>query len=68
MIDIVGYSFNIAGSCLLTKHATLHGNHITIDVNDGFKPANVGTEITLQNSVMFESPIEIPAMYLPMYG
>ena len=68
LIKIIGYSVNIAGSCLLTKHSVLAGNHITIDVNDGFKPAHVGTEITLQNSVIFENPIEIEAMYLPMYA
>ena len=68
IIKIIGYSNNIAGSCLLTKHDVLPGNHITINVNDGFKPAHVGTEITLQNSIMFEVPIELEAVYLPMYA
>lgn len=66
-LNITGYSTNIAGACLTTSHPQLSGNHITISVNDGFKPMHVGTEITLQNSFRFVHPIQINAMYLPMY-
>jgi hypothetical protein len=65
---VVGYSTNIAGVCLKTKHPQLSGNHITISVSDGFKPAHVGTEMTLQNSFEFATHIPVHALYLPMYN
>jgi hypothetical protein len=66
-LRIVGYSTHDAGQCLVTSHELLPGNHITLTTNAQFKPVDVGTGITTDNTVAIDPVQQIDAIYLPFF-
>lgn len=73
-INVVGYSVNPAGSCLLVDASnlpdnagSLPGNHITLSTNLTFKPVDVGRQVTAENSVIFDNPHPLAVVYTPYF-
>jgi hypothetical protein len=67
--DVTGVSTSTAGIGLVCN-ADIHSEstpHITIAVNDGFKPADVGKEIAEDNVNIIDPPIKLTAVRLPMF-
>jgi hypothetical protein len=66
--DVLGISTHAAGSALVVKPKDgFGGNHITLTTNDGFKPVDVGTGITEENTVKFPEPVELEGVFLLMF-
>lgn len=65
-ITITGYSISEAGQCLIVTSA-IPGNHITLTTNNGFKPVDVGKQISVKNTTNLITNVTIPALYLPFY-
>lgn len=66
--NIIGRSTHIAGIGLVViPNGGVSGNHITLTTNDGFKPVDVGTNITEANTVKFPSEMSLVGLFLPMW-
>jgi hypothetical protein len=66
-VKIIGYSDNLAGTCLLTQHDDLPGNHITLSTDISYKPVDVGINITPENSTLFDEPVIVDCILAPMF-
>ncbi len=64
--EVLGISEHDAGYALVTR-SELGGNHITLTTKPGFKPVDVGTRITSENTKLFDAPVTLTGMYLPFY-
>lgn len=65
-VTVIGYSTSDAGQCLVVT-TPLGGNHITLTTNTGYKPYEVGTSITSENTTLLPTPVTIKAVYVPYY-
>ncbi len=67
--NIIGYSISDAGCGLVAAESSgsLPGNHITLSTNVGFKPVDVGQQITDANTTLLDEPLAIQTVYLPMF-
>lgn len=68
-IEVFGYSENKAGTCLLVniENHSDSPKHITLGTNKEFTPADVGKEITDENSKRFEKSHFVKAVLAAMF-